>query len=124
MFHAINDLTDVLTLWLQKVVLNNFPTKITDKVRQFISYASKNVIYIVFCLSCLKQEVRSTVDWKPRLQNYKFHIKKKVQSCSIVNHFLDVCSDTDNHSKNIRFIIINQFNNTNSLSPDEIDNLT
>ena len=46
-----------------------------------------------------------------------------MQSCSIVNHFIDVCSDTNDPSKNIRFIIIGQLNNTNSLSPDERDDL-
>ena len=44
-------------------------------------------------------------------------------SCSIVNHFIDVCSDTDDPSTNIRFIIINQLNNTNSLSLDDNDDL-
>ena len=44
-------------------------------------------------------------------------------SCSIVNHFIGVCSDTDDPSRNIRFIIIDQLNNTDSLSPDEIDDL-
>ena len=44
-------------------------------------------------------------------------------SCSFVNHFIDVCSDTDDPSRNIRFIIIDQLNNTDSLSPDEIDDL-
>ena len=80
-------------------------------------------IYIAFCLHCLKQGVGSTVDCKPRLQNYKSHIKKKVQSCSIVNHFTDVYSNTDDPSRNIRFIIFDQLNNTNNLSPDDIDNL-
>ena len=75
----------------------------------------------LYCI--LKQGVRSTVDWKPRLRNYKSHIKKKVRSCSIVNHFIDVSSDTDDPSKNIRFIIIDQLNIINGLSPDEIDNL-
>ena len=42
---------------------------------------------------------------------------------SIDNHFIDVCSDTDDPSRNIRFIIIDQLNNTNSLSPDDIDDL-
>ena len=51
------------------------------------------------------------------------HIKKKVRSCSIVNLFIDICSDTDDPSRNIRFIIIDQLNNTNSLSPDDIDDL-
>ena len=100
-----------------------FATKRIYKVRRSTSCVSKNVIYIAFCLNCLKQGVGSTVDWKPRLRNYKSHIKKKVRSCSIVNHFIDVCSDTDDPSRNIRFIIIDQLNNTNSLSPDDIDNL-
>ena len=35
-----------------------------------------------------------------------------------------VCSDTDDPSRNIRFIIItDQLNNTNSLSPNKIDDL-
>ena len=78
-----------------------FATKRVYKVRR-----SKNVICIAFCLNCLKHRVGSTVDWKPRFRNYKSHIKKKVRSCSIVNHFIDVCNDTDDSSRNIRFIII------------------
>ena len=62
----------------------------------------------------IQQGVGSTVDSKPRLRNYKFHIKKKVRSCSIVNHFIDVCSDTNDPSRNIRFIIIDQLDNTKS----------
>ena len=46
-----------------------------------------------------------------------------MRSCSIVNHFIDVFRDTDDPSRNIRFIIIDQLNKTNSLSPDEIDDL-
>ena len=86
-----------------------FPTKRTYKVRWSTSCVSKNVIYIAFCLDCLKQGDRFTVDGKPRLPNYKFHIKKKVQPCSIVNHFIDVCSNTDDPSRNFRFIIIDQY---------------
>ena len=37
-------------------------------------------------------------------------------SSSIASHFINVCSDTDDPSRNIRFIIIDQLNNTNSLS--------
>ena len=83
-----------------------FATERAYKVRRSASCVSKNVIHIAFCLNCLKEGVRSTVDGKPRLRNYKSHLKKKVQSCSIVNHFIDVCSDTDDPSRNIRFIII------------------
>ena len=32
-------------------------------------------------------------------------------------------SDTDDPSRNVRFIIIDQLNNANSLSPDDIDDL-
>ena len=74
-----------------------FATKRIYKVRRSTSCVSKNVIYTVFCLNCLKQGVGSTVDWEPRLPNYKSHMKRKVRSCSIVNHFIDVCSDTDDY---------------------------
>ena len=36
---------------------------------------------------------------------------------------IDLRSDTDDPSRNIRLIIIGQLNNTNSLSPDEIEDL-
>ena len=98
-----------------------FATKRFYKVRRSTWCVSKNVIHIAFCLNCLKQGVGSTVIWKSRLQNSKSHIKKKVRSCSIVNHFIDVFRDTDDPSRNIRFIIIDQLNKTNSLSPDEIE---
>ena len=53
-------------------------------------------------------------------------MKKKVRSCDIVNHFIDVCSDIDDPTRNIRFTIIdklNKLNNANSLSSDETDDL-
>ena len=52
-----------------------------------------------------------------------------MRSCSIVNHFVDVCSWSLlmfvflDPSRNIRFIIIDQLNNTSSLSPDDIDDV-
>ena len=106
-----------------------FTRKRVYKSRRSTSCVSKKVTYIAFCFSCLKQGIGSTVDWKPRLQNYKSHIKKKVRSCSIVNHFVDVCSWSLlmfvflDPSRNIRFIIIDQLNNTNSLSSDDIDDV-
>ena len=100
-----------------------FATKRIYKVKRSTSCVSKKVIYIAFCLNCLKQGLVSTVDWKPRLRNYKSQIKKKMRSCSIVNHFIDAFSDTDDPSRNIRFIIIDQLNNTSNLSPDDIDDL-
>ena len=46
-----------------------------------------------------------------------------MRPCSIVKHLIDVCSDIDDPSRNISFIIIDQVSNTNSLSPDEIEDL-
>ena len=57
------------------------PTKEFTKLDVLPHAFPKNVLYIVFCLNCLIQGVRSTVDWKPRLQNYKSHINKK---CDLV----------------------------------------
>ena len=108
------------------VAKNGFECLATKRIyifRRYTSCVSKNVIHIAFCLNCLKQGVGSTVYWKPRLRNYKSHIKKKVRSCSIVNHFICVCSDTDDASRNIRFIIIDQLNNTNHLFGEDIDDL-
>ena len=105
-----------------KSKFENFATKGIYKLIRVITCLSKNVIYIAFGLNCLKQGVGSTVDWKTKLLNYKSHIKKKVQI--IFNHFIEVCSDTDDPSKkHIRFIIIDQLNNTNSLYLDDTDDL-
>ena len=60
------------------------PTKRVYKVRCSTSCVSKNVLYIAFCLNCLIQGVRSTVDWKPRLQNYKSHINKKCDLAALL----------------------------------------
>ena len=57
-----------------------FATERAYKVRRSASCVSKNVIHIAFCLNCLKEGVRSTVDGKPRLRNYKYCIKK----CNLV----------------------------------------
>ena len=76
MFHAINDVIHVRTLWSQKVVLN--VSERIDKVRRSTSCVSKNAIYTAFCSNSLKQGVRSTINWKPRLRSYKFHIKSAI----------------------------------------------
>ena len=106
MFLASKSVIYVQILWLQKVVSNVYLQKEFTKLDVLPHAFPKNVLYIVFCLNCLIQGVRSTVDWKPRLQNYKSHINKKCDLCSIVNHFIDVCSDKDDPSRNITFIII------------------
>ena len=61
----------------------------------------------------------STENWKPRLSNYKSHIKKTVKSCSIVKHFIDSCTDT----KHLKFILIDCVTNTENNGKEEIDDL-
>ena len=77
MFLASKSVIYVQILWLQKVVSNVYLQKEFTKLDVLPHAFPKNVLYIVFCLNCLIQGVRSTVDWKPRLQNYKSHINKK-----------------------------------------------
>ena len=89
MLHARNDVIHVRTLWSRKVPSNVLLKESVCKVRRSISYVSKNVTHIAFFFNCLKQGVRS-IDWKPKLQNYKSHIRKKMRSSSIVYHFIDV----------------------------------
>ena len=80
-----------------------FRYKRVYKIRRSTSCVSKNGIYIAFCLNCLKQGLRSTVDWKPKVRSYKSHIKE-IQSCSTVNNFIDVFSYTDDPQKILHLV--------------------
>ena len=90
-------------------------------IRRSSSCTTKNVVYVACCQYCGKQGVGSTVSWKPRLANYKSHIKKKVSSCRIASHFIEDCKSDD--LSNLKFIIVDVVNGTNELSCDEIDSL-
>ena len=91
------------------------------KIRRDTSCSSKNVIYVAYCIKCMKQGVGSTISWKPRLSNYKSHIKKRKLTCRIVKHFIKNCND--NGFNNLRFPIVDCLNNVDSLTNDEIDDL-
>ena len=81
------------------------------------------MIYLAYCTKCGKQGIGSTENWKPRLSDYKSHIKKNVKSCSIMKHFIYSCTDTVNSSKYLRFIQIDCVTNTENSSIEEIDDL-
>ena len=81
------------------------------------------MIYLVYYTKCGKQGVGSSENWKPRLSNYKSHIKNQVKSWSIVNYFNDSGTNTVNSSKYLRFILIDCFTNTGSSSKEEINDL-
>ena len=95
-FFASKGVIHMQTLWSQKVVLNVSLQREFTKVRRSTSCVSKSVTYIAHCLNILKQGVGSTVDWKPRL----------VRSFSIINHFIDVCVDTDDPSRILDLLLL------------------
>ena len=83
----------------------------------------KMIIYLAYCTKCGEQGTGSTVSWKPRLSNYKSHIKQSVHSCKIVKHFIEKCNDPIVPFKYLRFVILDVLTNTESLSKDDIEDL-
>ena len=96
-----------------------FATKKVYKIRRSINCNMKNVIYVAYCIKCFLQGVGSTTVWKPRMRNYKSHIKNANRTCCIVEHFLDVCKGVEN----IRFILVDCLDNVDGYSVEEIDDL-
>ena len=82
-----------------------------------------NVIYMAECLKCGKQGVGSTVKWKPRLSNYKSHIRNKRNTCRIVKHFIEDCRDDRNPSGHIKFHILDCLDNVDDLPLETIDGM-
>ena len=104
---------------LQEPIINN----VEDEIHTFVPCKKRcdsctNLMIAKSSFECFvtKRVYEELHLLKPILRNFKSHINKKLQTCSICNHVIDVCSDTDDPSRNIKFIIIDQLNNTNSLS--------
>ena len=106
---------------IETAYITSYATGRKFKIRRESNCKSKNVIYVAYCKTCGKQGVGSTVSWKPRLSNYKSHIKKKVPSCKIVKHFIEDCPDDT--LRNIGFVIVDVINNTEQLSQEKIDSI-
>ena len=81
------------------------------------------MIYWPYCTKCGKAGVGSNENWKSRISNYKSHINKKVKSYSIVKHFIDSFTDTDNLTKQLRFLSIDCVTNTQNSTKREIDDI-
>ena len=83
--------TLVLICFLRKHHLFTIGTKFII----YIDWAcdTKNVLYLPYCKKCNKQGVWSSIEWKPRLRNYKSNIKSKYPTCSIVNQLIDEYND-------------------------------
>ena len=78
---------------------------------------------MVYCKKCKKQGVGSTISWKPRLRNFKTHIKKNVRSGKIAKHFIDEICDEEISFKYLAFVIIDVVNNTSGLTCNQIEDL-
>ena len=75
------------------------------EINKPLTCTSENIVYLASCGICDLQGVGSTVCFKSRLANYKFHIKHKRKTCSIVNHFIDM-HEADHSS--LKFMLIDQ----------------
>ena len=98
-----------------------FATGRKFKVRSNFTCSTPNVIYVAYCTLCGKQGVGSTTSWKPRLANYKSHVKKKKATCRIVSHFIGDCSNPS--LEHLRFILVDAVVNTEGLTQSEVDGL-
>ena len=92
-------------------------------IRREFNCNSKYVVYCAICTKCLQQGVGSTVDWKPRLGNYKSHIKNGLRTCGIAKHFIDECADDTDPCGHLLFVIVDGLNNTDNLTTEQIDDL-
>ena len=73
------------------------------RIRRDSTCNTKNIIYLAYCKKYHKQSIRSCIEWKPRLKNYKSHIKNKNPTCRIAKHFIDECYDSNDPFKYLGF---------------------
>ena len=64
--------TSVITLLMTQLTLY-----VMILVRRDPSCNSKTVIYVAYCINCMKQGVGLSTSWKPHLSNFKSPVKKK-----------------------------------------------
>ena len=75
-----------------------------------------NVVYMAHCKKFKMQGAASTISWKPKLRNFKSHVKKNALSCKIATHYIDECCDEEIPFKYLTFAIIDVVNNTSGLT--------
>ena len=92
-------------------------------IRWHSTCTTKNFIYLAYCRKCEEQGTGSTVSQKPRLSNYKSHIKQSVHSCKIVKHFIEKCNSPIIPFKYFQFVTLDVLTNSESLSKDDTEDL-
>ena len=70
-------------------------------------FSIRKTLTLAQCVACGLQGVGSTHNFKPRLADYKSHIKHRRRTCGVVNHFTDV--QGGEHS-NLKFMLIDSNN--------------
>ena len=77
------------------------------KIRQRISFKSKNIAYVVTCKKCKLQGVGHSIEFHKGIANYFSHIKSNTRDCEIICHFIDNHEDTwiENYALNEEFLI-------------------
>ena len=78
---------------------------------------------MAYCKKCKKQGVVPTISWKPRLRNYKSHIKNNIHSCKTATHFIHECYDEEILFKYLVCVIIDVVNNTSGLTCNQTEDL-
>ena len=113
----------------KRVTCNNFVVEATRiksnatgqvfKIRRDFTCETKDVVYVSMCKKCNFQGVGSTTKWKPRLGNYKSHVRKRIHSCGVATHFIDCCFDRENPTRYMSFVIVDCLNNSQNMSFEE-----
>ena len=82
---------------LRKSQATHFKSRIrcqSFKIRQKIICQSDNVICLIECKQCKIQSIGRTFKLNSRMSNYFSHVKQRIKTCEIVNHFIDNHMDT------------------------------
>ena len=108
---------------LEETSFTCFPTGTKFRILRDNTYSTKNVIYLAYYKKCHKQGIGSCIEWKTRFRNYKSHIKNKNPTCRTVKHFIDECYDSSDPFKYLGFTIIDDLNNAEYLSRNDIGSL-
>ena len=118
------------------VPCKNYKSYHTDQVfpiKQKITCQSTGLIYLMECVQCEVSYIGYTTGNLPkRLSNHKSHIKRKVHSCRLVNHFLDIEHNLDlsstasfntTLSKHLKVILIDKIDFRGNLSQSEKEDI-
>ena len=78
---------------------------------------------MTYCPKGGEQRTGSTVSWKPRLLNYKSHIKEAIHSFKILKNFIEKSINQIVPFNYLRLVVLDVLTNTESLSKDKIGDL-